>query len=311
VRVVFFGTPPLAVPSLVALAEIAEVVGVVTQPDRPAGRGLVKHAPAVKLAAIERGFEVFQPEKVRTGELARWVSGHKPDVALVIAYGRILVPDVLAAPRRGCLNLHASLLPKYRGAAPINWAIVHGERETGVSLMQMDEGLDTGPVLAREALTIGLEENAGELAARIAKLAAQVVRDCLKRAVRGELTPEPQDAALASSAPPIEPSHRRVDFAQSAEAITNLVRGMAPAPGAFTTVAGKRLRLGRVRAVAEAPARTPGTVTITDGTPRVVTGRGSIEIVAAQVEGKREVSGRDLVNGRVLQEGSILGASTG
>jgi methionyl-tRNA formyltransferase len=311
VRVVFFGTPALAVPSLAALAEVAEVVGVVTQPDRPAGRGMKAHSPAVKLAALERGFEVFQPEKVRTGELFRWVSERSPDVSLVIAYGRILPPDVLAAPRRGCLNLHASLLPKYRGAAPINWAIVHGERETGVSLMQMDEGLDTGPVLAREALAIGPEETAGELAARIAELAARIVRERLEAAVRGELAPEPQDAALVSMAPPIESEHRRVDFAQSAEAITNLVRGLAPTPGAFTTVAEKRLRLGRVRPLAEAPAGAPGTVTITGGTPRVVTGQGSIEIVAAQLEGKREVSGRDLVNGRVLGEGSVLGASTG
>jgi len=311
VRAVFFGTPALAVPSLTALAEIAEVVGVVTQPDRPSGRGLASHAPAVKLAAIERGFEVFQPEKVRTGELFRWVSERAPDVALVIAYGRILVPDVLAAPGRGCLNLHASLLPKYRGAAPINWAIVHGEHETGVSLMQMDEGLDTGPVLAQEAIAIEPEENAGELAARIAELAARVVRDYLERAVRGELTPEPQDTALVSTAPPIESHHRRVDFAASAEGVTRLVRGMAPAPGAFTTVAGKRLRLGRVRPLADAPPGAPGTVTIAGGTPCVVTGQGSIEILAAQLEGKREVSGRDLVNGRVLAEGTILGASTG
>jgi methionyl-tRNA formyltransferase len=310
-RAVFFGTPPLAVPSLVALAEVAEVVGVVTQPDRPSGRGLAEHAPAVKVAAIERGFEVFQPHKVRTGELLRFVSQRSPDVALVLAYGRILPPDVLAAPRRGCLNLHASLLPEYRGAAPINWAIVHGERKTGVSLMQMDAGLDTGPVLVREALSIGPEENAGELAARIAELAARMVRERLEPAVRGDLASEPQDDALASVAPPIESHHRRVDFERSAEEVTNLVRGMAPAPGAFTTVGTKRLRLGRVRPFTEALAGTPGTLTITGGTPRVATGRGSIEIVTAQLEGKREVSGRDLVNGRVLTEGSVLGASTG
>jgi methionyl-tRNA formyltransferase len=175
----------------------------------------------------------------------------------------------------------------------------------------MDEGLDTGPVLARETIAIGPEENAGELAARISELAARVVRDYLERAVRGDLPPEPQDAALASTAPPIEPRHRRVDFAQSAEAVTNLVRGMTPTPGAFTTVGAKRLRLGRVRPLVETPAGTPGTVTTAAGTPRVATGQGSIEILAAQLEGKREVSGRDLVNGRVLTEGSILGVSTG
>ncbi|HEX6276460.1 MAG TPA: methionyl-tRNA formyltransferase [Polyangiaceae bacterium] len=308
-RAVFFGTPALAVPSLVALAELAEITGVVTQPDRPAGRGMKTQAPAVKLAALERNLDVFQPQKVRTGELTRWVSERAPDVALVIAYGRILPDDVLSAPRRGCLNLHASLLPKYRGAAPINWAIANGETETGVSLMQMDAGLDTGPVFAREALAIGPEETAGELAARISELAARVVRLHLERAVRGELVPEAQDDARASHAPLIETEHRRVDFSRTAEDIANLVRGMAPAPGAFTTVSGKRLRLGRVRPVREPPSGAAGTVRLAGGSPVVVAGAGAVEIVSAQLEGKREVSGRDLVNGRVLAEGTILGGS--
>jgi methionyl-tRNA formyltransferase len=306
-RAVFFGTPALAVPSLAALAEVSEVVGVVTQPDRPAGRGMKTQAPAVKLAALERGFSVFQPLKVRTGELGRWVSEREPDVSLVIAYGRILPLDVLGAARKGSLNLHASLLPKYRGAAPINWAIVNGETETGVSLMQMDEGLDTGPVFIREKLDIGPEETAGELATRIAELAARVVRMHLRAAVDGELRPERQEDALVSHAPPIEPEHRRVDFTLSAERVTNLVRGMAPAPGAFAMAGEKRLRIARVAPFVEGGAGTPGTVHVVAGAPRVVTGGGSVEILRGQLEGKREVSGRDLVNGRVLAEGSILG----
>jgi methionyl-tRNA formyltransferase len=311
VRAVFFGTPPIAVPSLIALGEIAEVRGVVTQPDRPAGRGMKTHAPAVKLAALERGLDVFQPQKVRSGELLRWVSERSPDVALVIAYGRILPADVLSAPRRGCLNLHASLLPKYRGAAPINWAIVHGETETGVSLMQMDAGLDTGPVFVREGLAIGPEETAGELAERVAELAARVVRLHLASVVRGELVSEPQDESLASHAPLIETEHRLVDFNEPAENIVNLVRGMAPAPGAFTTLGGKRLKLVRVRRVPMESTATvlehaPGTVLVRNGSPEVVTGRGTVEIVLAQLEGKREASGRDLVNGRVLSRGTLL-----
>jgi methionyl-tRNA formyltransferase len=265
------------------------------------------HAPAVKLFAIERGFALFQPEKVRSGELFRWVSERSPDVSLVIAYGRILPSDVLAAPRAGSMNLHASLLPKYRGAAPINWAIARGETETGVSLMQMDAGLDTGPVLAKETLAIGPEETAGELGQRIAELAAEVVRRHLERAVRGELLPVPQDEAQASSAPLIETEHRRVDFSRSASEIRNLVRGMAPSPGAFTSVAEKRLRLSRVQALSDSMTGAPGTVHVLSGRPHVVTGRGTVELVSAQLEGKREVSGRDLVNGRVLAEGLILG----
>lgn len=307
-RAVFFGTPAIAVPSLVALTEIADVAGVVTQPDRPAGRGMKMQPPAVKVAALERGLDVFQPEKVRTGELLRWVTERSPDVSLVIAYGRILPTDVLGAPRAGSLNLHASLLPKYRGAAPINWAIAKGERETGVSLMQMDAGMDTGPVLAHETLDIGPEETAGELAERISELAAHIVRRYLERAVCGELVAEPQDETLASHAPPIETEHRRVNFAESAERVANLVRGLSPSPGAFTTISGKRLRLGHVRPVAGAPAELPpGAVYVAGGAPRVVTGGGAIEILSAQLEGKREVSGRDLVNGRVLGEGVILG----
>lgn len=305
-RAVFFGTPELAVPSLQALSEVAEVLGVVTQPDRPSGRGLATKAPAVKLAALERGYEVYQPHKVRTGELGRWVSERAPDVSLVIAYGRILPPDVLGAPRKGSLNLHASLLPKYRGAAPIQWAIVNGERETGVSLMQMDEGLDTGPVFVRETLDIGPEETGGELAARIAALAGDVVRRHLGRSVQGELVTEPQDGALATHAPPIEPQHRRVDFTLSGERVGNLVRAMAPAPGAFTMVGGKRLRLSRVRLAAGALDGAPGTVRVVHGAPHVVTGSGSVEILSGQLEGKREVSGKDLVNGRVLAEGMVL-----
>jgi len=306
VRAVFFGTPALAVPSLVALAEIAEVTGVVTQPDRPAGRGMKMHPPPVKLAALERGLEVFQPEKVRSGELFRWVSERSPDVSLVVAYGRILPTDVLGAPRAGSMNLHASLLPKYRGAAPINWAIANGELETGVSLMRMDAGMDTGPVFARETLDIGPEETAGELAERIAELAAGMVRTHLERAVRGELVAEPQDESLASHAPIIEAHHRNVNFSDPSERVANLVRGMAPSPGAFTTIAGKRLRLGRLRPVAGAPADLlPGAVYVAGGAPRVVTGGGAVEIISAQLEGKREVSGKDL--GRVLGEGVILG----
>ena len=305
-RAVFFGTPAIAVPSLGALAEIAEVVGVVTQPDRPAGRGMKLAAPPVKLAALERGFSVFQPEKVRSGELLRWLAERSPDVSLVIAYGRILPTDVLGVPRSGSMNLHASLLPQYRGAAPINWAIANGERETGVSLMQMDAGLDTGPVFVREKLDIGPEETSGELTSRIAELAAEVVRRHLARAVRGELVPEAQDEARASHAPPIEQKHRRVDFTLPAEHVANLVRGMAPTPGAFTMIGDKRLRLARVRPTANAPGGAPGTVHVIHGTPHVITANGSIEILSAQLEGKREVSGKDLVNGRVLGEGTLL-----
>jgi methionyl-tRNA formyltransferase len=306
-RAVFFGTPEIAVPSLRALADIAEVVGVVTQPDRPAGRGLEQRAPAVKIVAEELGFEITQPVKVRTGELRDWLRARRPDVLVVLAYGRILPLDVLEVATRGAINLHASLLPRYRGAAPIAWSILRGESETGVSLMQMDAGMDTGPVLSRHALSIGEDETAGELTLRLGELAAEVVRQDLPRAVRGELTPEPQDEALATHAPPLEREHGRIDFSRSAAEIKRLVRGLAPRPGAFTLAGGKTLRVSRVRATNRVFDGVPGTVHVHGGEPWVTTGSGALEIESAQLEGRRAASGRDLVNGRALKHGLVLG----
>src|SRR4051812_10725 len=215
-RAVFFGTPQIAVPALRALTQVAEVTGVVCQPDRPSGRGLKVAAPAIKEAALELGLSVHQPTKVRSGELLEWLQQQRADVALVMAYGRILPSDVLAAPRSGAMNLHASLLPRYRGAAPINWVIVNGEAQSGISLMQMDAGLDTGPVYSRHVLDLTETETAGTLAERISTLAAHVVRADLAAAVAGKLTAEPQDEALASYAPLIERQHLQIDWAKSA-----------------------------------------------------------------------------------------------
>src|SRR6185312_2298719 len=186
-RAIFFGTPALSVPSLEALASIANVVGVVCQPDKPVGRGMKLAAPPVKERALAMGLPVVQPTKLRTGEFAQWVREQNADVALVIAYGRILPQDVLDAPRLGCVNVHASILPKYRGAAPIAWAIVRGETETGVTLMKMDAGMDTGDMLEIRKTPIGQDETAGELGVRLGELGATAVREGLPRYVRGEL----------------------------------------------------------------------------------------------------------------------------
>ena len=307
VRAIFFGTPAIAVPSLHALSDVAEIVGVVSQPDRPSGRGLETHPTPVKAAALELGVEVFQPLKVRTGELTSWMKERRPDVAVVLAYGRILPRDVLEAPSAGCLNLHASILPKLRGAAPINWAIVRGETETGVALMQMDEGLDTGPVFATRTLAIDPRETAGSLAEKLAALAATVVREDLPRAVSGEISAVPQEPALATHAPPITRDDCRVDWSKSAVEVDRLVRGMSPRPGAFTRVREKQLLLGEVLPFDEPVGGAPGTVRLVNKSVRVATGRGSLEIVRAKVEGKREQAGSDLVNGRVLTDGSMLG----
>ena len=308
-RAVFFGTPQVAVPALRALTQVAEIAAVVCQPDRPSGRGLKVSAPPVKEAALELGLSVHQPTKVRTGELAAWLREKAVDVALVMAYGRILPLDVLTAPRRGAMNLHASLLPRYRGAAPINWVIVNGETQTGVSLMQMDEGLDTGPVFSRHALDLSETETGGSLAERIATLGAHVVRADLAAAVSGKLVAEPQDQALASHAPLIERQHLQVDFSRSAVEIARLIRGMAPKPGAFTLLGGKVLRIHDARPLpGPMPVgAVPGTISVLGKRALVATGNGSLELVNAQLEGKKALMAQDLINGRVFVEGLVLG----
>ena len=309
-RTVFFGTPAIAVPALEALAATTDVVGVVCQPDRPAGRGLTVQAPPVKQAACHLGLVVHQPVRVKTGNLHEWLAERAPDVAIVMAYGRILPPQVLSAPRVGCMNLHASLLPRYRGAAPINWCLVHGETQTGISLMQMDEGMDTGPVFSKRVLEIDPETTAGELAQQLATLAAVVVREDVPRAVAGRISATPQDHSRATSAPPIEAHHTQIDWNSSPESISNLVRGMSPRPGARTTVRGKTLKVLRARSASTVERQQPGTVTILDGPHIVVaTRQGAVELLQAQVEGRRVQLAADLVNGRALRTGDVLGTS--
>jgi methionyl-tRNA formyltransferase len=271
----------------------------------------------VKFRAVERGLTVHQPTKVRDGALERWIREREVDVALVVAYGRILPLGVLTAPRVGCVNVHASLLPKFRGAAPINWCIVRGERETGVGLMRMEEGLDTGPVFASVKTPIGADETAGELSERLSHLAATLVRERLAEVVAGKLTAVPQDDAAATLAPIMKKEDGRLDWSLPAAALHDHVRGMQPWPGAYTSIAGKSLRVLRtspLASVVHAPAdvaRVAGRVLIADKHAVVVAcgpdARDAIEIHAAQLEGKRAMPASDLVNGRALAVGMLLG----
>lgn len=299
-RAIFFGTPDIAVPALRALTEIATVIGVVCQPDRPAGRGLKVHAPAVKQAAEALGLEVYQPVAVRSGALARWVEERAPDFALVMAYGRILPAPVLNAPRLGALNLHASLLPKYRGAAPINWAIIRGETETGISLMQMDEGMDTGPVYHRAAIAIRAGETAGELAERLAALGADVTRKDLPRVWSGELAAIPQAHEQATYAPLLDPELRDIDWHRPARELVQLVRGLAPRPAAVTHVRGKLLKVMDLE-LDDTSGLAPGRVRCVGERVLVGTGSHAVSLRRAQLEGKRPLDSRDLINGRALR----------
>lgn len=308
-RAVFFGTPQFAVPCLEALVEIADVVAVVCQPDRPQGRGLELTAPPVKKRALELGLNVVQPTKLKTGEFAKWLREQNVDVALVVAYGRILPQDVLDAPRLGCVNVHASLLPKLRGAAPITWSVVRGEPETGVTLMQMDAGMDTGNMLEQFSTPITEEETAGELSERLSAIGALATRKGLPVYVAGGYTPVVQDHAKATMAPMLKKEDGRIDFTKPARAVHDHVRGMTPWPGAVTTARGKTLKVHATR-VTDIPQGTaaPGTVVFADKSRVVVAcGERGVELTRVQLEGKKAIGGGDWFLGRGVAEGDTLG----
>lgn len=312
-RAVFFGSPEFAVPSLDALREVSEIAGVVSQPDKPAGRGLALTAPAVKKRALELGLEVAQPTKLRTGEFAAWVRAQQVDVALVVAYGRILPKDVLSGPRLGCVNVHASLLPKFRGAAPIAWSIAAGETETGITLMKLDEGMDTGPTFARIETQIGPDETAGELARRLARLGADAVREWLPKFVAGQCRLDPQDDAGATLAPMLDKEHGRIDWSKTAPAVHDHVRAMNPWPGAFTASRGRTLKVHSTR-VADGTLlgirgeMRAGQVALADKRRVLVAcGKGYVEVVTVQPEGKRAMGAGEWTMGRAVAEGDVLG----
>lgn len=308
IRALFFGTPAIAVPSLDALTSVADVAGVVCQPDRPSGRGLALTAPPVKERALALGLPVVQPEKIRTPEFAEWVRAQQADVALVIAYGRILPKTLLEAPRHGCLNLHASLLPKYRGAAPITWSIAHGEVETGISLMQMDEGMDTGPVFTQHVIPIGPDMTADELSVELGQLAADVVRRDLLRAVAGEIRAEPQDGTMATTAPILQKEDGRIDWTRDMRAVHDHVRAMTSWPGAFTHAGGKLFKVLATRRGSEVTSGAPGTVVVADKHGlEVACGRGTLRILRGQLEGKKALNAQELVSGRAVSPGMALG----
>lgn len=302
---IFFGTPDFAVPCLRALCDIARVTLVVTQPDRPAGRGMKLLAPPVKSLALERGIEVIQPLKVRPPAFAERLRAAQADVAVVVAYGRILPPAVLAAPRLGCVNVHASILPELRGAAPIQWAVINQATRTGVCLMKMDAGLDTGDVLACAQTAIEPEETAGELAPRLSQLGAQLLIEQLPRYLAGELIARPQDHARATLAPILRKDDGRLDFTQHASALHARIRGTHPWPGAFAFLQGQRVKLHRARVtVADGVHGEPGSVLRADRHGvEVACGRGLLALQELQPEGKRRMSAADFLAGTRVRPG--------
>jgi len=298
-RIAFAGTPQFALPALRALlASRHQVVGVLTQPDRPAGRGRELRAPPIKLLATEHGLPVAQPATLKTAEGRAALHGWAPELMVVVAYGLILPKPVLMLPRMGCLNIHGSLLPRWRGAAPIQRAVLAGDAETGISIMQLDEGLDTGPVLLERRRPIGLHDTAGDLHDALAELGAAALLEAIDGLVTGELLPRAQPAEGVTHAAKIEKSESRIDWSATATQIDRRIRAFNPWPVAETRLAGEGLRLLR-SSVADAQAReaAPGTVLgLADDGLRVACGAGVIAVSELQRAGKRPVSARDFAN---------------
>ena len=294
-RAAFFGTPPAAVPTLAALASIAEVSLVVTPPDRPRGRSKTPVAPAVKEAAADFGFPIVQPDRAR--EVLPRLEGLGVDVAVVVAFGQLLPPALLAATRRGFVNVHFSLLPRWRGAAPVQRAIAAGDDVTGSSLMVLDEGLDTGPVLASVETDIGADEHAGRLSARLADLGAALLRDHLGAYVAGDLAPVPQDDAAATSAPKVTVEEAHVSARMDAAELGRRVRAFHPRPGAWAEVDGTRMGILRASA---APGDGPeqGAIELIAGRVLLGCDDGPVELAVVQPAGKEPMAATAWMNGR-------------
>ena len=311
-KLIFMGTPEFAVPSLRRLIEAGHTVkAVFTQPDRPVGRKQTVTPPPVKLCAQEQAIRVWQPEKIKTAEARAQFEPllREADAAVVAAYGRILPQWMLDAPHWGCLNVHSSLLPKYRGAAPINWAIARGERETGVTIMKMDAGLDTGPMLLQGKTEIGATETGAELTERLSQIGAELLVEALRRLERGELEATPQNDAEATYAPILKREDGQVDWARLAAEVDARRRAFTPFPGCYTFLNGQRLELTQTSAVAPTQsAAEPGTVVeVARDSFTVACGGGTaLNIHEVQPAGKRAMAVRDFLNGAKLQPGLRL-----
>ena len=308
-RIVFMGTPESAVRSLHRLIDDGhEVVSVWTQPDKPAGRGDKIHLPPVKEFAIKRGLKLEQPMKLRTDETKALFSSYDADLAVVVAYGRILPNAFLTAPRRGCINVHFSLLPKYRGAAPANWAIVNGEKQTGVTTMFIEEELDSGPILLQRKTTVGETETAPQLMERLSVIGADLLSETLR--MLDNISPRKQTDEEATFAPILTRQHGVIDWTMSAVDIERRVRGFQPWPNAHTQHKGKRLIIWVARAVdTSVNDAEPGEVIEAHGEDLVVkTGQGSaLRILELQPESKRRMHVRDFLNGSHLKAGESFG----
>lgn len=308
VKVVFMGTPEFAVPSLQKLIETQTVVGVVTQPDRPAGRGRQLRPSAVKAVAVNAGIPLYQPKSLRSEENAAQVRVWEPDVIVVAAFGQILRPHVLNLPAHGCINVHASLLPRWRGASPIQHAIIAGDSETGITLMQMDEGLDTGPIYSQESLIIYPDDTAASLHERLSMLGAELLAKHLDDIIQGRIEATAQDNTVATYAPMIKKDAGHLDWHRSCIELDRHIRAMTPWPGAFSSWQGKNVKIIAAQPSSEKiPTGQPGQVFANKDAVLLHTGEGILKLDKLQLAGKKAMRATDFVRGRPEFVGAILG----
>jgi methionyl-tRNA formyltransferase len=308
-NIVFLGTPDFAVPTLERLAASRHrVCAVFTQPDRPRGRGEKLAFPPVKEAALRLGIPVYQPERVRHPEAYKTLAALAPDAMVVVGYGQIIPQSIIDLPRHGIINVHASLLPRYRGAAPIQWAIANGETTTGVTTMQIDAGLDTGDILLAEETAIGPEETAPELSARLALMGADLLMKTLEGIESGVLQPRPQDHSLASVAPPLKKEDGLIDWNWPAQKIFNRCRGFLPWPGTYTLFRGQLLHVWKSRPAPERNLGEPGTLHPVRKRLLAACGDGTaLDLLELQIEGRKSLPAHDFLNGQRIAENEKLG----
>ena len=300
-KIVFMGTPDFAVPCLKPSNENYEVIAVITQPDRPKGRGQKLTPSPIKEYALEHNLTVLQPEKIKTSETEEQLKKLAPDLIVVVAFGQILSKAILDIPQLGCINVHASLLPKYRGAAPIHWSIINGETKTGITTMYMDVGLDTGDMILKEEVSISAKMNTGELHDTLMNIGAKTLLQTIKQIAEGSVVRNKQNDAEASYAPLLTKELERINWLLPAQEIYNLVRGLNPWPVAFSIFKGKKLKIWQTKVIDNVTIGEIGTVlSLTETGFTVQTGKGILEILELQPESKRKMTAKDFVCGNQI-----------
>ncbi|MDX9746233.1 MAG: methionyl-tRNA formyltransferase [Syntrophales bacterium] len=308
--ILFMGTPDFAVPSLkILIGNGAPLTGVVTQPDRPSGRGRRLTPPPVKVLAEASNLPLFQPERIRDESFLKIFRDLAPALVVVVAFGQILPMEMITRPRYGCINVHPSLLPKYRGAAPIQWSLIRGETMTGMTIMQMDEGVDSGDILLQEAVPIAPRDNFGSLHDRLAVLGAEMLLKTIGMIADGSIRPVKQDHSRATLAPRIKREDGLIDWSKGVREILSLIRGLSPNPGAYTFLDGKKLRVYAARGEASASGSSPGTVLRVgkDGNPAIAAADGLVYPEEIQMENRKRMSMADFLRGYRVTPETILG----